>query len=377
MNQTPSLSERLQLLADCSDDLAFVFFDPNGTITHFSHGAEIIFARSAAETVGQPASELFVPEDVDRGMDVIEREVALRNKVSMDDRWQKRKDGSRFWATGAMVPISENGQHVGFGKMLRNRTDLKVQIETLRNGVDELQALVQARDVFLSTLSHELRSPLAPVSNAVAILRATAPGSTQHTFALGVIDRQMAMLQRLVDDLLDLTRAGTGKFDLRLSVHPVQKILEAATQSVQSLMDEKGHNMRLVVPAEPIRVRCDFERMEQVFVNLLTNAAKYTPPGGRVTASVMIEGTEVAVRFEDNGIGIPHDMLPRIFELFTQVESARTHSRGGLGIGLALVKNLVTLQGGMVQVRSDGSGLGSEFTVRMPLAPNDGPPRAD
>jgi signal transduction histidine kinase len=273
--------------------------------------------------------------------------------------------------------MAENGQHVGFGKVLRNRTDLKVQIETLRNGVDELQALVQARDVFLSTLSHELRSPLAPVSNAVAILRATAPGSTQHTFALGVIDRQMAMLQRLVDDLLDLTRSGTGKFDLRLSSHPVQKILEAASQSVQSLMSEKGHNLRLVVPSEPIFVRCDFERMEQVFVNLLTNAAKYTPPGGRVTASVMIEGTEAAVRFEDNGIGIPHEMLPRIFELFTQVESARSHSRGGLGIGLALVKNLVTLQGGMVQVRSDGPGLGSEFTVRMPLAGHDGPPRAN
>ena len=366
MGAHESFPHRLQLLADSAEDIALVITDTDGRITHWSRGAGLIFGRAPEDAIGRPVGDLFVPEDRERGMDVLEREAALRNKVSMDDRWQLRGDGSRFWATGAMVPLLEGDRHVGFGKVLFNRTDLKVQIETLRNGIEELEAMVQGKDVFLSTLSHELRNPLAPVANAVAILRRTTPGSGDHAFALGVIDRQMAMLQRLVDDLLDLTRVGAGKIDIKLGKCPVQRVMQSAIDSVQPLIQERRHSFELIASNEPIHVKCDAERLEQVFVNLLTNAAKYTPPGGIITATIMLEGNEVAIRVEDNGIGIPTDMLPHIFDMFTQVDSARALARGGLGIGLALVKNLVTLQGGIVQVRSDGVGKGSQFTVRLP-----------
>jgi PAS domain S-box-containing protein len=346
----------MELLANSGDDVAFIFLDLDGRVTHFTRGAEAIFGRTAAETVGHDSGELFVPEDLDYGMDRMEREVAARDESSEDDRWQRRGDGTRFWASGAMVGLVENGKRIGFGKVLRNRTDLKAQVEALRKGVEDLQAEAQSRDVFLSTLSHELRNPLTPVANAVNLLRSAQPGTREHGFALGVIDRQMAMLQRLVDDLLDLTRVGAGKVELRMGTSPLQKVVEAAVESARPLMDERRHALQVIAPETPIPVRCDFERMAQVLVNLLNNAAKYTPPGGHVWVTLMIEGDEAVTRVEDDGVGIPHEMLPRIFDLFTQVESSRHASRGGLGIGLALVK------------RSDGLGKGSVFSVRLPLA---------
>jgi signal transduction histidine kinase len=155
---------------------------------------------------------------------------------------------------------------------------------------------------------------------------------------------------------------------LEMSVSPLQKVVEAAVDATRAMLDERRHELQVLAPETPVPVRCDFLRLEQVFVNLLSNAAKYTPPGGKIWVTLGPEGDEAVARVEDNGVGIPHDMLPRIFDLFTQVESSRPLSRGGLGIGLALVKNLVALQGGSVQVRSDGVGKGSQFVVRLPLA---------
>ena len=362
-----TLGELMECLAASSEELAFIFLDNDGRITHWSRGAEVIFGRTAAETLGHNVRELFVREDLEYGADRIEREVATVEEAAEDDRWQKRADGTRFWATGAMVALVKDGRQIGYAKVLRNRTDLKAQVETLRNGIQQLEAAAESREVFISTLSHELRNPLAPVANAVNILRSAEPGTREHAFALGVIDRQMAMLQRLVDDLLDLTRVGTGKVDLQLATCPLQKTVEAAIESTRSLVEERRHKLEYIAPDKPVLVHCDSVRLEQVFVNLLNNAAKYTPPGGDLWVTLTVEGDDAVARIEDSGVGIPHDMLPRIFDLFTQVESSRPHSRGGLGIGLALVKNLVALQGGSVQVRSDGLGKGSQFIVRLPL----------
>lgn len=362
------IGELMQCLAESSDELAFIFMDLDGRITHWSRGAEAVFGRGAAETIGHDAHELFVPEDLAYGVDRMERRIAAGTEASEDDRWQRRADGARFWANGAMVALVKDGRQVGFGKVLRNRTDLKVQVEALRNRVQELQAEARSREVFLSTLSHELRNPLAPVANAVNILRSAEPGGREQAFALGVIDRQMAMLQRLVDDLLDLTRVGAGKVDLKLSVCALQDVVQAALDAARPLVQERRHDLQVIAPETALPVRCDFERLQQVFVNLLNNAAKYTPPGGRIRVALTPEGDEAVARVEDNGVGIPPEMLPRIFDLFAQVDSSRAHSRGGLGIGLALVKNLVSLQAGTVQVRSDGIGKGSQFVVRMPLA---------
>jgi PAS domain S-box-containing protein len=360
----------LRLLAEQTREHAFLFTDPKGRIIAWSSGAEKIFGYGRGEAVGLLSDILFTPEDRAEGLPEFERQVAQRDDAAEDDRWQLRKDGSRFWATGMLVALRDPaGALAGYGKVLRDRTDLKEQLETLRNLARDLQAAAERKDVFLSTLSHELRNPLAPIANALQIVRLSAPElSSQVTYALKVIERQAHLLERLVDDLLDLTRVGAGKVDLHLEPVVLQDLVTAAIDDVAGFARKRGHRVDMVLAEGQVMVEVDRDRMHQVLVNLLTNAAKYTPPGGRIWVKASREAEEAVFRVEDNGLGIPPEMLPRIFDLFTQVDTARHQSQGGLGIGLALVKNLVSLHGGSVQVRSDGPGKGSEFTVRLPLA---------
>jgi two-component system CheB/CheR fusion protein len=281
-----------------------------------------------------------------------------------------RKDGSRFWATGALISLRDpDGNLLGFAKIMRNRTDLKEQIETLRNYAVRMDQEARRRDVFLSTLSHELRNPLAPLANAVKIIGMSAPPSSEITYALRVIERQTDLLRRLVDDLLDVTRITEGKIELKRRLIPLHELVERAVDATAALVAERKHRLDVILPPAQIFLDVDPDRMSQVFVNLLTNAVKYTPAGGQIWVKATVEGQEVVTRFEDNGVGIPTDMLPRIFELFTQVESSQSLSQGGLGIGLSLVKDLVTLHGGSVQALSEGTGKGSNFVVRLPLGP--------
>jgi two-component system CheB/CheR fusion protein len=343
--------------------------DPGGRVTWWSPGAEHIFGFRADEMVGREASRIFVPEDKDRGLAEHEMAVATDRGSAEDDRWQQRADGSRFWASGAMLSLRDaDGSLVGFAKVLRNRTDLKEQLETLRNQGMRLDQEARRKDIFLSTLSHELRNPLAPLANAVQIIRMSLTPTPHVEYALKVIERQMDLLNRLVDDLLDLTRITTGKVELKRRVVALHEIVERAVEATASLVADRKHRLEVILPPAALMVDVDPDRMTQVFVNLLSNAAKYTPSGGAIWVKATLEGDEVVTRFEDNGVGIPGEMLPRIFDLFTQVEAARSLSQGGLGIGLALVKDLVTLHGGSVQVRSEGTGKGSDFAVRLPLA---------
>jgi two-component system CheB/CheR fusion protein len=357
------------MLSEQSLEHVVLLFDPTGRITWANPGAERIFGYPAGELPGKQGAELFVPEDLERGLAGHEFEVALRNGIAEDDRWQRRRDGSRFWAVGALVALhDESGRVVALAKVLRDRTDLKEHIETLRNHAIAMDEAARRKDAFLSTLSHELRNPLAPLTNAVQLIRMSRAGAAELEFPLKVIERQVDLLRRLVDDLLDLTRIGAGKIQLEREPVVVQELLEQSVEDARPLIGERRHAIEVIVPGEPIRIAADRARLHQVFVNLLTNAAKYTPPGGRISLQATLEGNEAVVKVTDNGVGIPTEMQPRIFELFTQVETSRALSRGGLGIGLALVKDLVAMHGGSVQVRSEGAGKGSEFTVRLPAA---------
>jgi two-component system CheB/CheR fusion protein len=368
-SDTPDVALLLRLLGEQSLEHAVLLFDPSGRITWASRGAERILGYGAGELVGRPSVEIFVPEDVERGLAGHEIEVALRNGIAEDDRWQRRRDGSRFWAVGALVALhDESGRVIALAKVLRDRTDLKEHIETLRNHAIALDEAARRKDAFLSTLSHELRNPLAPLTNAVQLIRMSGAGATELEFPLKVIERQVDLLRRLVDDLLDLTRIGAGKILLEREPVVVQELLQQAVEDARPLVEERRHAVEVIVPAGPIGIAADRARLHQVFANLLTNAAKYTPPGGRISVQATLEGDQAVVRVADNGVGIPTEMQPRIFELFTQVETSRALSRGGLGIGLALVKDLVAMHGGSVQVRSEGAGKGSEFTVRLPIA---------
>ena len=347
---------------------AIIFITPDARVGWWSPGAAHIFGYPAEEIVGAPYERLFVPEDVERGMPEYERALALRDDAAEDDRWHLRADGSRFWATGALIALKDlGGRHAGFGKILRDRTDIKEQLETLRNRAAELEGLAHRKDVFIATLSHELRNPLAPLANAVQIIRFSSQLGGEVEYAVKVIERQMAVLQRLVDDMLDLSRVGAGKVELQRRALSLGELLRQAVDATRASVEQHGHALDLVLPHGEIRVEGDPERLHQVFVNLVNNAIKYTPRGGRIWVKATVEGEEAVARVEDNGEGIPKEMLPKIFELFTQVERTRPTAQAGLGIGLALVKNLVTLHGGSVTVRSEGPGKGSEFTVRLPL----------
>jgi PAS domain S-box-containing protein len=356
----------LSLLAQQSKEHAFLLLDPDARVLWWSPGAEYIFERSSNEMVGQPLTKLFTPEDVEKGIPDQEIELALNFGKAEDDRWQIRRDGSRFWATGILVALRDQKDDlVGFGKILRNRTDLREQLEAFRNQVEALTAADRQKNKFLATLSHELRNPLASVSTAVELISRTLSPNANVEASLKIIEEQLDFVRRMLDDLLDVTRISTGK--VRLNMRPVElhETIQRAVEAARPWIEERYQKIQVIAPWSSIVVQGDSDRLHQVFLNLMTNAAKYTPERGNIWVKVTTEADEAVVRVTDTGVGIPHEMLPRIFDLFTQVETRLSH--GGLGIGLALVKDFVALHGGSVQVRSEGVGKGSEFMVRLPL----------
>ena len=237
----------------------------------------------------------------------------------------------------------------------------------------ELSDLHRRKDEFLAMLSHELRSPLAPIGNAVQLLNLqNAHENEFQQQARGIIERQLGQLQHLVDDLLDMSRITTGRVQLRKEKVAMSSIIEAAIETARPLIEERRHAFEVLLPDEPIWLLADAARLEQVVVNLLTNAAKYTTEGGRIWLNLYRDGNECVLRVQDTGIGISPALLPRIFDLFTQAERSLDRSQGGLGIGLALVQRLTELHGGKVEVSST-LGKGSNFIVRIPILLEENP----
>jgi two-component system CheB/CheR fusion protein len=364
----PEAEELILLLARQTKDHAIVIVDTEGRIVSFSPGASQIFDRSADEAVGQPLSVLFTPEDIARGIPQHELAVAAADGASEDDRWMARRDGSRFWASGVLLALrAPDGRILGYGKLLRNRTDFRVQLEALRNSNAALEARIANKGTFIAVLAHEVRNPLAAITQAVEVLRRKGGASAEFEAPLALFDRQLARIQRMIDDLLQMSRVEAGKADLSRRAVALREIVDRAVESASAPVREGKHRLQVLFPATPIIVDADPDRLEQVFVNLLVNAAKYTPSGGRIWVKATTDGSEAVVQVEDTGIGISPELLPRIFDLFTQADGARSMAQEGLGIGLAVVKELVTLHEGTVQVRSNGPGKGSEFAVRLPL----------
>jgi signal transduction histidine kinase/CheY-like chemotaxis protein len=248
---------------------------------------------------------------------------------------------------------------------------VKERTAALQASEKELQEAAQRKDEFLAVLAHELRNPLAPLRNALEILlRADRAGVTdKDQELLAMMQRQLCYLVRLVDDLLEVSRITRGKLQLRKERVELTPIVESALETSRPLLEAAGHQLVVNLPPDPIKLQADPVRLAQVLANLLNNAAKYTDPGGRIGLTAERQGDEVVVQVRDNGIGIPGAMLPRIFDLFTQVDRLSGRAQGGLGIGLTVVRSLVQLHGGNVSAYSAGSGQGSEFTVRLPVAP--------
>ncbi|MDM0022637.1 response regulator [Variovorax saccharolyticus] len=238
----------------------------------------------------------------------------------------------------------------------------------LRASESELREANRRKDEFLAILAHELRNPLAPVGYAVRLLRLKAAANPDVERATQLIDRQVKVMGRLIDDLMDVSRISQGKIELQRQRIAIAGVLHDAIEGVRPLIDEASHTLKVDLPAEELALHADATRLSQAFMNLIHNAAKYMDKGGRIDVGVQREASEVVVSFRDTGIGIATDRLDSIFEMFSQVETALSRSRGGLGIGLSLTRRLLELHGGSITARSAGHGQGSEFIVRLPLA---------
>ncbi len=241
---------------------------------------------------------------------------------------------------------------------------------SVRDALEELQTLNRKKDEFLATLSHELRNPLAPIRSAIYVLQNLGddPKSREKAHRLlSMLERQTDHLVRLVDDLLEVARITSGKIELKKSNVLLQDVIHQAVEMSAPHVKEAAHKLEVGLPVEPLVVTGDRVRLTQVLANLLNNSARYTPSGGRIAISLARDADEAAISVKDNGIGVSKEMLPRIFELFSQSPNDENHKHGGLGIGLALARSLVEMHGGSISARSDGSGQGSEFIVRLPL----------
>jgi signal transduction histidine kinase/CheY-like chemotaxis protein len=249
--------------------------------------------------------------------------------------------------------------------------------QSLREQAAALRDADRRKNEFLAVLAHELRNPLAPILTSVEVLRLLGPGDAPVARARDIVERQVRQMVRLVDDLLDVTRVAQGKLTLRKSTFDLAAAVAEAVQTTAPLFEAQGHRLAVELPADPLRLEADQARVVQVLVNLLTNAGKYTDRGGQVRLAARRDGDEAVVTVGDNGVGIEPAMLGRVFDLFTQVDRSLDRSRGGLGIGLTLVRQLVELHGGRVSAHSDGTGKGSEFMVRLPCPAAPGPGPAD
>jgi two-component system CheB/CheR fusion protein len=366
---------RLRLILESARDFAILMLDTAGHITSWNAGAERIFGWAESEIVGQPAAVIFTPEDREAGVPECEMRTALRDGHALDERWQARKDGTTFWANGVMsVARDEADQVQGFVKILRDNTDRKESEDRLHALTQEsvtaraqAEAASNAKDDFISMVSHELRTPLNTMRLWMRLLSSESlPANDRHD-GMRVLKRAVDSQQQLIDDLLDVSRISAGKLRLDLRPTRLSEAISAAVEAVRPVSDRKGVLVDLRASAGVGVVRADPDRIQQVVWNLLSNAVKFTPSRGQVTVTVEREADTIVIKVSDTGIGIREGLLPHIFERFQQGESGTARHHTGLGLGLAIAKQLVELHEGTITATSEGAGKGSCFIVRLPL----------
>jgi PAS domain S-box-containing protein len=307
------------------------------------------------------------PDDLARVMAAVRAHFEGRTPVFAEEYRVRHTDGHWVWILDRGIAKRDASGRVV--RMAGSETDV-----TERKEAEE--ALLEAnrqKDEFLAMLSHELRNPLAPIASALQLLRLGQDDASIQQEALSALDRQVGALTRIVDDLLDVSRVTRRRIQLQQADVDLNALVQSVADSFRPHMAERQHQFSVSLCASPLWVHGDPIRLEQVVVNLLSNAAKYTPKGGRVWLAVMVDRGEALIRVKDSGMGIEAGLLPHIFELFSQGESTLDRTQGGLGIGLPLVKSLVEMHGGMVTAESKGPGKGSEFIVRLPTVPSPAP----
>jgi PAS domain S-box-containing protein len=366
-NDVPRHSDQLvRLLLDCALEHAVFLLDCNGRVTWWSKGAERVFALTREQAIGMPLATIFTPVDERSGLPNLEQAIASADAISEDDRWHLRANGSRFWASGALITLrGAEGEVLGFGKILRDRTDVKEQMTLLQSQLDAIQHADAAKAQVIAKVTHELRNLFAGIGAGLRLMRSNDSDKPRQEHVIELMQQQLQVVSSLTDELLEVQRVKAGKVTLAIEPTVVQQVLHNVLDHLRPHLESKSQVLQLLAPSTPLVIAADPLRLFQVFTNLIENAIKYTPPEGRIWVKATFDDRDAIIHVEDRGKGIAPEMLPRIFDMFTQVDPDA--SGGGLGIGLALVKELVQLHGGSVQAVSLGLGMGSEFTVRLPL----------
>ena len=374
MNEALRHSEtRFRTMADNAPALLWVT-DATGSCTYLSKQWYEFTGRTPERDLGIGWLETVHPDDVQHATEVFAEAHARHVPFSIDYRL-RRRDGEYRWAVDSGLPrLDGRKQFQGFVGAVIDVHDRKLAEDDRRHLVERLKEADRHKDEFLATLAHELRNPLAPVRNAAELLRRADGRKEVIEQAVTILERQLSHMVRLIDDLMDVARITTGKFELRKTRVELSTVLMNAVEASRPLIESHGHELTLTWPPM-LFIEADAVRLTQVFANILNNAARYTDPGGRIWLSAERDGADVAVRIKDTGVGVPPEMMSHVFEMFTQVDRSLERSRGGLGLGLTLVKRLTELHGGTVRATSKGPGHGSEFVVHLPIAL--GPGRED
>jgi PAS domain S-box-containing protein len=356
----------LAAIVDSSDD-AIVSKTLEGRILSWNRGATRIFGWEPHEAIGKSITIIIPPELHAEERQILEK-LRRGERIEHFDTVRVAKDGRRLAISLTVSPLhSDDGTVIGASKIARDVSERKLAEERLRASEEALRLADRRKDDFLALLAHELRNPLAPIRYALAANRKPGRTPEQCRQADDIIERQVAHMSRLLDDLLDISRITRGALELKKTRAELTSVVGAAIETARPILDAKHHTLALDLPTQPLQLDADVVRLAQVFSNLLINAAKYTDPGGRIQLRASLQGDGIIVSVSDNGIGIPAELLPRVFDMFFQSHAALGRAEGGLGVGLSLVRGLVRLHGGSVEARSDGPGRGSEFTVRLPL----------
>ena len=371
------------LIASASD--AILTIDSAGIIQLANPAALVQMGYAESELMQQDAAMLFASrEEWDRIWQVVNSdgsvssaEIVVRRKdratryfeVSAS-RWL---DGPRVFVTAILRDVSVRRDAEAALRRSEEQTREQARVlaelnEDLHRSSEALTEASRRKDEFLATLAHELRNPLAPLQNGMFVMKFAANDPAKLERTRSMMERQIAQMVRLIDDLMDVSRISRDMIELHLQRTSIGEVLRQAVESSRPLIDAQQHTLTLELPDEPLALDADVVRLVQVFANLLNNAAKYTRKGGRISLSAKRERERVDVRVADTGIGIPKEMLTQIFDMFMQVDHSLERSHGGLGIGLSLVRRLVQMHGGSVEAYSEGVGAGSEFIVRLPVA---------
>src|SRR5215216_6734221 len=363
-------SERQNFVTLVENSTDFIgICDMEGIPSFINHaGLEIVGLDSIEQARRTPVRDFFFPEDQELMMDQFFPSVLESGHGEIEIRFRHFKTGAARWMAYKVLTLRDDAdQPVGFATVSQDITERKQMEDDLRILAADLSATDRRKNEFLATLAHELRNPLAPMSNMLEVLKRADGNPEILRRAHDTLERQLGQMVRLVDDLLDLNRITHDRLDLRRGEVELSSVIQQAVEVARPLIDSAGHKLLIDLPDEPIYLNADRARLAQVFGNLLTNSSKYTRAEVTISLSEEFVDSEVLVTVKDNGAGIPQDKLDSIFDMFMQVDRTSEQSQAGLGIGLTLVKRLTEMHGGSIEAKSDGEGEGSEFVVRLPI----------